>query len=358
MQKLRSQVQSLSDTHLMIQQFNSHADNLSQRSREIEALIVAQNVRIAQNENAMEPEKCDCSATTLSTTTTTCDDSDKDYVNIVMARQIITDEVLKECKAKIQEVHNVYDAKMKVYGDECNKQCDQATAALEAGKAASNLDRRINYASRRAGASIVHHQTSATWAPPQAADPAKRLVMWAKDEEGWLQSVAQRITSKRVEDIVDLSRLESTVRGVMDLLGAGGKSGVGEPEDALSADMTLGSCWPLDKGTGHLTIKLAQPVSISSVVIDHIPRNEALDVRSAPKNFRVSALDDPREASSNGGLILEGTYSIDSGSPASQVFTADTPSGLVQYIRLEVLSNHEHPYFTCLYRLRVYGQHE
>ena len=43
MQKLRSQVQSLSDTHMMIQQFNSHADNLSQRSKEIEALIVAQN---------------------------------------------------------------------------------------------------------------------------------------------------------------------------------------------------------------------------------------------------------------------------------------------------------------------------
>ena len=353
MQKLRSQVQSLSDTHLMIQQFNSHADNLSQRSKEIEALIVAQN----ESAIAASPAECDCAAKASEPPATTiCDEGNQDYVNIAMARQIITDEVTRECKTKIDEVYRVYDAKIASFEKECSDQCSEMAAAREAGNAMASAERRINYASRRAGASIVYHQTSDTWTPPQAADMARRAVQWAGDSDSWLNVAMRKVASKGVADVLDLSQAESTLRGVTDFLGLGGTPVVGAPEDALSADMTLGSCWPMDQGKGHLTIKLARPVSITGVAIEHIPRNEALDVRSAPRDFKISALDDPRATSPEGALILAGRYSIDSGSPASQVFNADLPSDLVQFIRVGVTSNHGHPDFACLYRVKIYGQ--
>ena len=353
MQRLRSQVQSLSDTHLMIQQFNSHADSLNQRSKEIEALIVA------QNESSIEtmPAACDCSAeATCPPSGIISESGHQDYVNIAMARQIITDEVNRECKTKIDEVYRIYDAKMASYGEECSHQCNEMQATRDAGKAGVGSERRVNYASRKAGASVVVQQTSATWAPPQTAGLARRAVQWASHSEGWLDAATRKVASRGVADIIDLSQVESTLNGVVDFMGLGAPSAVGVPEDALSADMTLGSCWPIDQGRGHLTIKLARPVRITGIAIEHIPRNEALDVRSAPRDFKISSLDDPRANTPEGALILAGSYSIDNQSPATQVFDVDVSSGLIQYIRVDILSNHGHPDFACLYRVKVFGR--
>ena len=347
MQKLRSQVQSLSDTHMMIQQFNSHADNLSQRSKEIEALIVAQN----ESKNAAMSAECDCSDEGLSAAI--CGDGDDDYVNIDMARKIITDEVTRECKTKIDEIYSIYDSKMAVFGKECSNQCSDMMAIRDKGDAETIAERRINYASRRAGATIVHHQTSVTWAPQQSADLARRAVLWAADSDGWLNLAMRKATSMNVADAVDLSQVESTLRGMTDFFGLGVASMVGTPEDALSADMTLGSCWPMDQGKGHLTIKLTRPVKITGAAIEHVPSNEALDVRSAPKDFKIFAMN---SEASEGNLVVTGSYSIDSGSPSLQNFDAEDVSCPVQYVRVEVMSNHGHPDYACLYRVSIYGQ--
>jgi hypothetical protein len=48
--------------------------------------------------------------------------------------------------------------------------------------------------------------------------------------------------------------------------------GVGKPKDAISEDMTIGSCWPLQGSNGIITIKLKHPVYITSITIDHIPK--------------------------------------------------------------------------------------
>ena len=124
MGKLKSQVQSLSDTHLMIQQFNSHAENLIARSREIEVLIQAQNESLAESgRSSSSNEECKpCEQAAAPAASQECVSTEKgaDFVNLDMARQIITDEVARECKKKIEEVHEIYDLKMRSIGEECS----------------------------------------------------------------------------------------------------------------------------------------------------------------------------------------------------------------------------------------------
>jgi len=51
--------------------------------------------------------------------------------------------------------------------------------------------------------------------------------------------------------------------------------------------MSLGSCWPFPGDKGHLTIDLAHAVQVSAIAIDHVSRNEAININSAPREFRV-----------------------------------------------------------------------
>merc|ERR1711871_59850 len=59
-----------------------------------------------------------------------CVNNDKgsDFVNLNMARQIVADEVSKECMKKIDEVKEIYDVKMSKLANECNEQCTKANA--------------------------------------------------------------------------------------------------------------------------------------------------------------------------------------------------------------------------------------
>lgn len=57
---------------------------------------------------------------------------------------------------------------------------------------------------------------------------------------------------------------------VYDFLGV--DIGVGKPNDAISEDMTIGSCWPLQGSNGIITVKLKNPIYITSITVDHIPK--------------------------------------------------------------------------------------
>lgn len=76
-----------------------------------------------------------------------------------------------------------------------------------------------------------------------------------------------------------------------------------------------------------------------------------MNVRSAPHQFRLFGSRDggPSE------VLLEGAYSLDPASPALQVFGMRKPAP-VRSLKLVILSNHGHALYTCLYRLRVFGQ--
>ena len=57
------------------------------------------------------------------------------------------------------------------------------------------------------------------------------------------------------------------------------------PTRAIQADNSPGNCWAFDGETGHLTIKLGQPIYISHVTIEHIPKNLSPSgtIQSAPR---------------------------------------------------------------------------
>ena len=83
---------------------------------------------------------------------------------------------------------------------------------------------------------------------------------------------------------------------------------VGTPEDALSADMTLGSCWPMDQGKGHLIINLRDRQD-TGAAIEH-----GLAMRhwtcGPLKDFKIFAMN---SEVSEGNLVVTGSYSVDSG---------------------------------------------
>jgi len=134
-----------------------------------------------------------------------------------------------------------------------------------------------------------------------------------------------------------------------------------------------------------LTVKLSEPVVPTHVTIEHL--NKVFSERggdSAPRAFRVKGYADAAalekdvkataaavaaaastaegvdtdessaesDAEELGFVLAEGAYDIDGPSPV-QVFPV-AARGTVAFVRLEVLSNHGNPDYTCLYRLRVH----
>ncbi|CAM9126212.1 unnamed protein product [Chrysoparadoxa australica] len=127
------------------------------------------------------------------------------------------------------------------------------------------------------------------------------------------------------------------------------ESGVGGPLEAISRDTSLNACWAMAGDEGELTVKLAAPVTLGAVAIEHISRLVALDATSAPRAFEVWSL---------GELLLSGVYDVLG--PPVQTFTL--PQGSEQHevdtVTFKVLSNHGNPSYTCIYRLRVFAARE
>ena len=62
------------------------------------------------------------------------------------------------------------------------------------------------------------------------------------------------------------------------------------PVTALHHDLHLGYCWPFRGSKGQLGVKLASLVHISDFTIDHVAREVAHDMRSAPRYMEVWGL--------------------------------------------------------------------
>jgi hypothetical protein len=94
-----------------------------------------------------------------------------------------------------------------------------------------------------------------------------KLIDYAQRSAG--AQVIQSLTSPTFKHTDSSSVLLSSVSGIADLLQIKMDNSVA-PEVALSRDNSLGNCWPMSGSHGNFTVKLPQPVVISSVSIDHI----------------------------------------------------------------------------------------
>ena len=151
------------------------------------------------------------------------------------------------------------------------------------------------------------------------------------------------------------------------------------PEAALTPTIpadALGQCWSfsnasknkrrpwknayrVDKTNGKyatLSIELAQPTKIGSVVVEHPPVT-GQQRRSALSAFRVFGYTDPK-ALGRPFLLGEFAYDYNNLKHPMQTFAITAMSDvLMQSVTLAVDSNHGHDY-TCLYRFRVQAKQQ
>ncbi|XP_064898768.1 SUN domain-containing protein 3-like [Columba livia] len=126
------------------------------------------------------------------------------------------------------------------------------------------------------------------------------------------------------------------------------------PELILEPDNHPGNCWPFPGSQGHVFIKLSMPVIPRAITMDHVSGTafHGESISGAPKDFAVYGFKEEHEEQ---GTFL-GQFTFLAALNPSQTFQLKNElPGVVNYIRLQVLSNWGHPDYTCLYRFRVHG---
>jgi SUN domain-containing protein 1/2 len=170
------------------------------------------------------------------------------------------------------------------------------------------------------------------------------------------------------------------------------------PVHALHHELTPGYCWPFPGSEGQLGIRLAAPVYITDITIDHAPKEIAHDVRSAPRRVEVWGLVEGQDniEKLKGYMVRKDQLrreAAERGEPLSDDIDPPYPSTLprnVPFVRIAsfeydiraenylqtfpvfkdiqelgvdfgivvvmVKSNWGHDTYTCLYRVRVHGE--
>ncbi|XP_065558324.1 klaroid protein-like isoform X2 [Artemia franciscana] len=127
------------------------------------------------------------------------------------------------------------------------------------------------------------------------------------------------------------------------------------PRIAIQRGINPGECWAFEGEFGCLVVKLARPVRISSVTIEHISKNVSItgNIDTAPREFKIMGL----KNSDDTGSIELGTFAYDAnGKPLQTFYIKDhLANDAFQFVELRITSNHGNLDYTCLYRFRVHG---
>lgn len=119
-----------------------------------------------------------------------------------------------------------------------------------------------------------------------------------------------------------------------------------------------GECWCFHGSEGQAIVRLAVAVHVTGVSLEHIPKALAHTGRidSAPRDFVIKALNSESDAPSDGEILGEFAYD-ELGKPIQYFAVKDRADGKpTRFVELVVKSNHGHPEYTCIYRLRVHGR--
>eukprot|EP00897_Mesotaenium_endlicherianum_P001679 jgi/Mesen1/1539/ME000133S00547 len=127
-----------------------------------------------------------------------------------------------------------------------------------------------------------------------------------------------------------------------------------------------GGCLPLKGTNGTVDIALRTSILPSAITLEHVAKSVAYEIESAPQHFQIfgwlhAATKSRAPASKpHGGtwepqLLGEFRYSVDKLPIQTFELSSEASSGVIDCVRLHVLSNHGNPKHTCVYRLRVHG---
>ncbi|XP_071587132.1 sperm-associated antigen 4 protein-like [Heliangelus exortis] len=127
------------------------------------------------------------------------------------------------------------------------------------------------------------------------------------------------------------------------------------PDTILQEDVSIGKCWPFQGQQGQVVIRLPARVHLTSITLQHIPKEASPSgmVISAPRDVSAYGLEE------NGGEeILLAKFTYDLAGTSIQTFPlkkAPFPTAF-SLIKLAVMSNWGNPAYTCIYRVQVHGQ--
>lgn len=168
------------------------------------------------------------------------------------------------------------------------------------------------------------------------------------------------------------------------------------PVTALHHETHLGYCWPFAGKQGQLGIRLAAPVYISDITIDHVAKEVAHDMRPAPRRMEAWGLvegktnveklkgymmrkEQERKEAAEQGIALPDDPPYPKTLPrntpfvriASFEYNINAPNNIQTFpvfkeiqglgvdfgiVVLMINDNWGHDAYTCLYRVRVHGQ--
>lgn len=126
------------------------------------------------------------------------------------------------------------------------------------------------------------------------------------------------------------------------------------PRTVIQPALYPGECWAFRGSKGQLVVRLASNIEVSGITLEHIPKSLAPNgkISSAPRKFVVKGL--ASEVDYAGVKLGEFEY-LDNEQPL-QTFDLTPPHKMFRYIELQILSNHGHAEYTCVYRMRVHGK--
>ncbi|KAF9267821.1 hypothetical protein L218DRAFT_970674 [Marasmius fiardii PR-910] len=110
-----------------------------------------------------------------------------------------------------------------------------------------------------------------------------------------LHSAGARIVPRLTSPTYEL-RAPSKTWQLLGFLGSGNGIAIGRPPvTALHHEVHNGYCWPFAGTEGNLGVNLVQPTLIDAISIDHVAREVATDVRSAPRHMEVWGMIDGKD---------------------------------------------------------------
>ncbi|KAH7921043.1 hypothetical protein BV22DRAFT_1097203 [Leucogyrophana mollusca] len=216
-----------------------------------------------------------------------------------------------------------------------------------------------------------------------------------------LHSAGARVLPSLTSGTLELR--PQTLRGQVVGLVTGHGYQVGRsPITALHQELHTGHCWPMAGAEGQLSVALAFPVFISEITIDHVAKEVAFDMSSAPRDMEVWGLvegqdnlakleawreekarrrDEARRAAEEAGVeyveeaeeeypsllansdpyIRLATFTYDIHAPqniqtfpvSQEIYDLGIDFGIVS---LAIKNNWGKAGYTCLYRFRVHGE--
>lgn len=187
------------------------------------------------------------------------------------------------------------------------------------------------------------------------------------------------------------------VRGQLVGMLTGNGYAIGRPPiTALHPELHVGNCWSLEGSQGQLGVALAAPTYITDISIDHVAKEVAFDMRTAPRQMEVWAMVEGKdnvakvrawreETDARRAEALERGEEVEEDEPyprtlpksplyiriAAFNYDIHAPHNVQTFpvsqdvrdlgvdfgiVVLRVLNNWGRDEYTCLYRLRVHGQ--